>query len=41
MPGRAYHVMLIDDIDDISDILPGVNGFYAETIDDAKHKLSA
>jgi len=41
MPARAYHAMLIDDIDDTSDILPGIIGFYAETIDDAKRKLLA
>lgn len=39
-PGRAYAARLIDDIDDNADILPGVIGFYAESIDDIRHKLS-
>ena len=38
-PGRAYHIQLIDDIDDVAEILPGVVGFYAESIDDARHRL--
>jgi hypothetical protein len=39
-PGRAYAARLVDDIDDTADILPGVVGFYAETIDDIRHKLN-
>jgi len=38
-PGRAYALRLIDDIDDRSDTLPGVIGFYCESIDDARAKL--
>jgi len=40
VPGRAYAARLIDDIDDCAAILPGVIGFYAETIDDIRHKLN-
>ena len=39
-PGRAYAARLVDDIDDNADLLPGVIGFYAETIDDIHHKLN-
>ncbi len=37
-PGRAYAARLVDDFD--ADLLPGLGiGFYAETIDDIRHKL--
>lgn len=39
-PGRAYAARLIDDIDDAAEVLPGLIGFYAETIDDIRHKLA-
>ena len=39
-PGRAYAARLVDDIDDSADLLPGVIGFYAETIADIHHKLN-
>ena len=39
MPGRAYAARLVDDFD--ADLLPSLGiGFYAETIDDIRHKLS-
>jgi hypothetical protein len=37
-PGRAYAARLVDDFD--ADLLPGVIGFYAETIADIRHKLN-
>ena len=40
VPGRAYAARLLDDIDDRASILPGVIGFYAETIDDIRYKLN-
>ena len=39
MPGRAYAARLVDDFD--ADLLPSLGiGFYAETIDDIRHKLN-
>jgi hypothetical protein len=38
-PGRAYAARLVDNIDDSADLLPGIIGFYAETIADIRHKL--
>jgi hypothetical protein len=40
VPGRAYTAQLIDDIDDCADILPGLIGFYAQSIDDIRHTLA-
>ena len=40
VPGRAYHARLIDDCDDFAEVLTGVIGFYAETIDDIRHQLA-
>jgi hypothetical protein len=40
VPGRAYAAQLIDDIDDCADILPGLIGFYAQSIDDIRHTLA-
>jgi hypothetical protein len=40
VPGRTYHAQLIDDIDDRADILPGLIGFYAQSIDDIRHTLA-
>ena len=40
VPGRAYAARLVDNIDDCTTILPGVIGFYAETLDDIRHKLA-
>lgn len=38
-PGRAYAARLVDDFD--ADLLPSLGiGFYAETIDDIRHKLN-
>lgn len=38
-PGRAYAARLVDDFD--ADLLPALGiGFYAETIDDIRHKLN-
>jgi hypothetical protein len=39
-PSRAYAARLVDDLDDNADLLPGVIGFYAETIADIRHKLN-
>ena len=39
-PRRAYCARLIDDIDDCADILPGIVGFYAQSIDDIQHALN-
>lgn len=41
VPGRAYAARLLDNNDDVADILPGIIGFYAESIDDIRHKLGA
>lgn len=39
MPGRAYAARLVNDFD--ADLLPSLGiGFYAETIDDIRHKLN-
>lgn len=39
MPGRAYAARLVDEYD--ADLLPALGiGFYAETIDDIRHKLN-
>lgn len=39
MPDRAYAARLVDDFD--ADLLPSLGiGFYAETIDDIRHKLN-
>ena len=40
MPSRAYAARLVDDLDDNADLLPGIIGFYAETIADIHHKLN-
>lgn len=39
-PGRAYAASLIDCNAADAGILPGIIGFYAETIDDIRHKLA-
>ena len=40
-PGRAYAARLVDDLDDSAGLLSGLGiGFYAETIDDIRHKLN-
>jgi hypothetical protein len=39
-PQRAYHIRRLDNARDAHVVLPGVLGFYAESIDDAKHKLN-
>lgn len=39
IPGRAYHALLADNIDDRADILPGVIGFYTATIDEIRNRL--
>jgi hypothetical protein len=38
-PGRAYYFQR--GLEGPDNVLPGVVGFYAESIDDAKHKLNA
>lgn len=39
MPGRAYAARLVDEYD--VEVLPALGiGFYAETIDDIRHKLN-
>lgn len=39
-PGRAYAARLVDDAGYNPDLLPSLGiGFYAETIDDIRHKL--
>lgn len=40
VPGRAYATRLIDYIDDTAQLMPGVIGFYAESIDDIRHTLA-
>jgi hypothetical protein len=37
-PSRTYSFQRVEGNDDV---LPGIIGFYAESIDDAKHKLNA